>query len=300
MISIYEDGGYYKPQCNQRWIDNKFIKHTLEHPQVLQCASDKPNAKRWGWYVGFQTHYPSRKKECFGGYSALVLDYDGTVTIDAIRSVLDAFVGFGHTSTSHTPNKPRFRVILPLSKPLKFATLGTPGKRYLVDKFGQGTKKLVDPETFAEGRFFIQPSVVRGAEAHYQHWMSTSMVYIDQNPMWARWQLEIAQAIKEYEQHHFDCSALEGQPLTGNLEKIFVSKQLEAKAYVAEQLAAIDWQRGRGHGQNINSTLYKCYGILRKTLLSKQETIAVLTAYATDRQSRQEIQSMCDRDNRVA
>lgn len=47
---------------------------------------------------------------------ALVLDVDGTWTLDGAEEAFAGFYGLIHTSKSHTPTQHRFRVVLPLSR----------------------------------------------------------------------------------------------------------------------------------------------------------------------------------------
>lgn len=60
---------------------------------------------------------------------ALCLDYDDKgETIDGVRERLSAFYGLLHTTRKHAPDAPRFRVVLPLARPVspfEFAALWT-------------------------------------------------------------------------------------------------------------------------------------------------------------------------------
>lgn len=49
---------------------------------------------------------------------ALCLDYDQGETIDGVRDRLDEFCGLLHTTRKHTTEAPRFRVVLPLARPV--------------------------------------------------------------------------------------------------------------------------------------------------------------------------------------
>lgn len=49
---------------------------------------------------------------------ALCLDYDQGETIDGVRERLEEFCGLLHTTRKHTPDAPRFRVVLPLARPV--------------------------------------------------------------------------------------------------------------------------------------------------------------------------------------
>lgn len=68
-----------------------------------------------GWSPA-EFHPPERKLENVERVHALVLDYDGNVSIDEMLTALAGYQCHIHTTRSHTPECPRFRVVLPLSR----------------------------------------------------------------------------------------------------------------------------------------------------------------------------------------
>ncbi len=68
-----------------------------------------------GWSPA-EFHPPERKLENVERVHALVLDYDGNVSIDEMLTALAGYECLVHTTRSHTPESPRFRVVLPLSR----------------------------------------------------------------------------------------------------------------------------------------------------------------------------------------
>lgn len=61
---------------------------------------------------------PRRGLENVRRVTAVVLDYDGGETIEAATELWGEYYGLIHTTRKHTPAAPRFRVILPLSRPV--------------------------------------------------------------------------------------------------------------------------------------------------------------------------------------
>jgi hypothetical protein len=75
-----------------------------------------------GWYCPVEFSPAYRDSENFVARHALTLDYDH-VPVDAWQRVLDAWEGLAfaiYTTASHTAEKPRFRVVMPLSRPATY------------------------------------------------------------------------------------------------------------------------------------------------------------------------------------
>lgn len=90
--------------------------------------------------------------------SCLVLDYDGDVELDRALDKWGRWALFAHTTASHTPERHKFRVILPLARPVpasewervyRWATKGQacdqstkdPGRRYYLYGGPAGTER---------------------------------------------------------------------------------------------------------------------------------------------------------------
>lgn len=109
-----------------------------------------------GWSAG-RFDPPERALENVRELSAMVLDYDGTETIEAARELWGGYYGLLHTSRSHTDAEARFRVILPLSRtvsPFEYAGLW----RRLDDRAGG----KLDPAPKDPSRFWFVPGVRDG------------------------------------------------------------------------------------------------------------------------------------------
>lgn len=72
-----------------------------------------------GWYIPAEFSPVYRDSENFIGRHAITFDFDH-VTIDAWGEVINAWENLAfamYTTFSHRPDRPRFRVVLPLSRP---------------------------------------------------------------------------------------------------------------------------------------------------------------------------------------
>lgn len=61
---------------------------------------------------------PVRRKQDIALYYVLVLDVDRGMTIENARELFDSVAGVIYTTFNHTDEKPRFRIVLPLSAPV--------------------------------------------------------------------------------------------------------------------------------------------------------------------------------------
>lgn len=84
---------------------------------------------------------------------ALCLDYDAGETIDATAGLLEAFTGVIQTTRKHTPENPRFRVVLPLARSVsRFEFAG------LWVRFNHFVGRKVDPAPKDSSRFWYLPA----------------------------------------------------------------------------------------------------------------------------------------------
>lgn len=106
--------------------------------------------------------------------SCLVLDYDSGATIESVQEQLKDVIHVGYTSFSHSPERHKFRVIIPLSRPVPADLMKKPKDSErsilpaLVDMFGG-----IDVTTFDCARSFFMPScpVERLQDAQsWAHW----------------------------------------------------------------------------------------------------------------------------------
>ena len=96
------------------------------------------------------------------GMSALVLDYDAGTTIDDAASLWSDRYGFIHTSRKHTPEAPRFRVVLP------FARIVTPDEYAIVWRWAQklatSAGQRIDAATKDVARLWYMPAATGAYE----------------------------------------------------------------------------------------------------------------------------------------
>lgn len=108
----------------------------------------------------------TRKDEHVRELSALVLDYDGTASVEGARDVWAPYYGIIHTTRKHTEAVHRFRVILALSRrctPAEHAKLWS-----WANERAHQARHALDASTRNVGRFWYLPGVPDGApfEAH--------------------------------------------------------------------------------------------------------------------------------------
>jgi putative DNA primase/helicase len=94
-----------------------------------------------GWIPGVLTSGKGRSNEAVEKLSAIVLDLDnGQVGKNEIQEFLGDLEYFAHTTYSHSPEKPKWRVVIPFSKPI------TPDKLALIfDHFNSLFQGNLDP-----------------------------------------------------------------------------------------------------------------------------------------------------------
>lgn len=112
-----------------------------------------------GWYclASYQSNY--RDGEHFLQRFALTLDYDNITTwdFDEVLEGLQAYAHIAYTTWSHTPDKPRLRVVLPLSRPvspIEFEVVS----RFVADQLGSGID-LTARESHKAAQFMFLPEV---------------------------------------------------------------------------------------------------------------------------------------------
>lgn len=146
-----------------------------------------------GWYCLAEYRNQYRDGEHFLLRYALTLDYDNISAFD-YDDVLEDLLPFEHiayTTWSHTPEKPRLRVILPLSRPvspIEFEAIS----RYVADQLGAGID-LTARESHKPTQFMFLPEVKPDDESRANffvriqqgHWIDVEEVlqtrYLDFN-----------------------------------------------------------------------------------------------------------------------
>lgn len=91
--------------------------------------------------------------------TAAVLDYDGTASIDKALETWAGHFGLLHTSKKHRDDAPRFRVILPLSRPVSAFEWDILWQRLQEHCGGASDAAAKDAS-----RFWYQPGIIEGGE----------------------------------------------------------------------------------------------------------------------------------------
>ena len=136
----------------------------IKEPRVLSWGDptddelfELKKTKLRGWNIAtFEGDY--RSKERFLSAGALGFDLDRFADLEGIKERLSSFVGVVHTSIKHTPESPRCRVFLPLSRPVsaeEYARLWAE----LAPTVGNVDQAAKDPS-----RLWFQPCVIEGRE----------------------------------------------------------------------------------------------------------------------------------------
>lgn len=97
---------------------------------------------------------PKRGTEHVLRLSCLVLDYDGGLPVSTARALWDGWWSTLHTTWSHTPETPKFRVVLPLAKPIDAARWPELWE-WAVARGGEG----LDTRTGESSRMWALPAV---------------------------------------------------------------------------------------------------------------------------------------------
>ena len=133
------------------------VVRMLCEPAAFRGANDHP-----GWSPAtFRDQ--RRAKDSVRRVFAVCLDYDGGETIDAATGLWGAFAGVIQTTRKHTPEAPRFRVVLPLARsvsPFEFSALWSRVNAHAGGK--------LDPAPKDPSRFWFLPGTADGGtfESH--------------------------------------------------------------------------------------------------------------------------------------
>src|SRR5699024_4347176 len=141
--------------------DKQALIARLSDPTLIDTTTDEyhsmPKAQRdelkdVGGYVGGHLKGGRRRKDSVHGRSFITLDLDDAPT-DLIDQLHAAFAcdWFAHTSSSHTPDNPRWRILIWLSRDVH-ADEYTAVARRLAEDLNPGLT-WIDPTTFEASRF---------------------------------------------------------------------------------------------------------------------------------------------------
>ncbi|MEM8994784.1 MAG: hypothetical protein AAGF23_08335 [Acidobacteriota bacterium] len=132
--------------------DSDAAQREFEHLVKEARSAPKRDLRLWS-----PTLYPEGAKR--GGervvhLSCLVLDYDSGVGIREATERFEEYFHIAHTTWSHTPRHPKFRVILPLAEPVHPADW-----RRVYDWAEARSGRAVDPTGKGVGTTFALPAV---------------------------------------------------------------------------------------------------------------------------------------------
>lgn len=131
--------------------------------------SQQDDLKDIGGFVGGTLNGPRRKMDAVISHDLVTLDFDnipGWQTGTILTSLNNMNVAYCVYSTrKHTPNAPRLRVILPLSRSVT-ADEYEPCARRVADQIGIS---MADPTTFDNNRLMYWPSACSDSEVVYQY-----------------------------------------------------------------------------------------------------------------------------------
>jgi hypothetical protein len=142
-----------------RWLDWPAFAEwlTREPPEVLDKAER-------GWYCPSEFDPPYRDSQNFVARHAITYDFDH-VTVDTWGDVLNAWsdTAFAiYTTFSHTLERPRFRVVMPLSRPAGFDEFQAVARKVATDV----GIELIARESFVPAQMMYSPTRPRlGAHA---------------------------------------------------------------------------------------------------------------------------------------
>lgn len=134
-----------------------------EREQMLSEARSDPKRDLRLWSPA---HYPPdsrRGSENVLHLSCLVLDYDSGLPIDEAAAAWEAYFHIVHTTWSHTPETPKFRLVLPLAEPVRPEDWRTVYEWAEERAGGGGADRPVDPTGKSIGTTFALPAVADAA-----------------------------------------------------------------------------------------------------------------------------------------
>lgn len=106
------------------------------------------------WSPTLYTPGAPRGSEGVVAMGCLVLDYDAGATLDDAAATWEGWFHLVHSTWSHRPDKPRFRVVLPLARPVAAADWAA-----VWSWAAALTGNLVDPALKGLGSMFALPAV---------------------------------------------------------------------------------------------------------------------------------------------
>jgi len=209
----------------------------LEHRTVRK---DKLGHRAFGPY---KLHTPHRYSNNVEYFSMAVADVDDGIPFTYLHSVLDPYAWIAHSSHSHTPEEPRYRIIIPLSRDVRADEWPRFWKGFAA--FLQGH---VDPATKDLARLFFLPSCPQDT-AHHAFYEVHQGAMLDPDPIIALVPPEMPKRL--------DSSA----PKAANAFAGAIEYPTSYADVVAEHCAVIRWFKETGAPSE--PLWHKCVGVLK-------------------------------------
>lgn len=139
---------------------DQFAAWLTELPPAVADKADR------GWYCPTEFSPEYRDSENFVGRHAITFDFDRVDTY-LWGQILETWSGVAfaiYTTFTHTPEKPRFRVVVPLSRPAGFDEFQAVARKVAADV---GIENLAR-ESFVPAQMMFSPTMREGSE-HRSH-----------------------------------------------------------------------------------------------------------------------------------
>lgn len=157
---------------------------TLHQYNKLTEAEQRDKKSAEGFWFRGATKGEVRKRDTALPSDLISLDFD-YASVEFFESIRDNTAGiefayFIHTSRRHTPEKPRFRMVIPASPPIPNDLY--PAAARIVAKTIDPEMKHVDPVSFRPGQMMFMPTASKDSE----------YVYVDHPGAVCDWESELA------------------------------------------------------------------------------------------------------------
>ncbi len=146
----------------------QFEQHTV--------IADKHSGKLWSPTI--YADGANRKSTNVVAITALVVDVDDGTPFAELEAKLAPFHYVVHTSHSHTPAHPKYRVVLPLATPVVSTEWPHVWQRLNLFVDGHADRATKDP-----ARMYFLPSMPSGAEGHFARQNEGRLISIDDLPV---------------------------------------------------------------------------------------------------------------------
>lgn len=150
---------------------NQFLAMFEKHAVLADKASGKP------WSPTIYREGASRRNADVEAMTALVIDVDDGTPFSSLETRLKPFRYVMHTSYSHTPGHPKYRVVLPLAAPIAVTEWPSAWRRLSLFVDGHA-----DPATKDPARLYFLPGMPPGAAEYFVEQHEGRLITIDDLP----------------------------------------------------------------------------------------------------------------------